>query len=302
MFENLTDLIGNTPLVRIQLDTPAQCYAKLEYLNPGGSIKDRPALYMIEQAEKRGDLKPGGTIIEASTGNQASALAMIGSLKGYRVIITMSEKISREKVKTVEAHGAEVLIYPQTNSLDDPQSYRSHAIRIHRQTPNSFMPNQYHNPDNRDAHQLTTGPEIWHQTNGKITHFFAGAGTGGTISGVGRYLKQKNPAITVVAFDSTNSYRATGGRPKPYKIEGMGLDFEPPLMDHNAVDEILTVSDDQMVAMLKLLARKHGILAGLSAAAVAAGVQQYAPNFDEHSCVVMIFGDSGRAYLSKNFY
>jgi len=302
MYENIADAVGNTPLVRVKLDNPARCYAKLEYLNPGGSVKDRSARYMIEEAERRGDLKPGGTIIDASSGNQGIAAAMIGALKGYNVIITVSEKISQEKLKTIKAYGAKVVMCPATAFIDDPQSYHSQAFRIHKETPNSFMPNQYYNTDNRDAHQSSLGPEIWKQTNGTITHFFAGAGTGGTISGVGRYLKKQNPDVKVIALDSVNSYRATGGCPKPYKVEGMGIDFDSPVMDYDVIDEVVTVSDEDAIDMLKLLASKHGLLTGPSSGAVAAGLQKYASNLDENSRAVMIFGDSGRAYLSKDFY
>jgi len=302
MHENVADAIGNTPLVRVTLDNPARCYAKLEYLNPGGSVKDRSTRYMIEQAEKRGDLKPGGTIIDASSGNQGIATAMIGALKGYNVIITVSEKISQEKKKAIEAYGAKTVMCPATAFIEDPDSYHSQAARIHKETPNSFMPNQYYNTDNRDAHQSSLGPEIWKQTNGAVTHFFAGAGTGGTISGVGRSLKEKNPEIKIIALDSANSWRATGGCPKPYKVEGMGIDFDSPVIDYDVIDEVVTVSDEESLDMLKLLATKHGLLVGTSSGAVAAGVQQYASKLDDNSCAVMIFGDSGRAYLSKDFY
>jgi len=301
MYEKLTDAIGNTPLVRVNLDMPGLCYAKLEYLSPGGSVKDRSARYMIEQAERRGNLKPGGTIVDASSGNQGIAAAMIGAIKGYRVIITVSEKISEEKLKTIRAYGAQVVICPATDFIEDPRSYHSTAVRIQKETPNSFMPNQYFNTDNRDAHYQSLGAELWRQTEGKITHFFAGAGTAGTISGVGRYLKEQNPKVTIIALDSNNSYRATKGNPKPYQVEGMGIDFDSPVIDYNVIDEIVEVSDDEALPMLKSLAWSHGLLAGPSSGAVAAGVKKYG-NLTDDSLAVMIFGDSGRAYLSKDFY
>jgi cystathionine beta-synthase len=204
MYKNILDAIGNTPLVQVKYDSPAQIYAKLEYLNPGGSIKDRSALYMIEEAERTGILKPGGTIVDASSGNHGIAVAMIGRVKGYRVIIAVSEKVSDEKKKTLMAYGAEVVVCPPTDFIEDPRSYHSQAKKIHETTPNSFMPNQYFNISNARGHELSTGPEIWKQTEGKITHFIAAAGTSGTISGTGRFLKKQNPNIKVLAVDSIN--------------------------------------------------------------------------------------------------
>ncbi|GAG21794.1 unnamed protein product, partial [marine sediment metagenome] len=256
----------------------------------GGSVKDRSARYMIEQAERRGDLKPGGTIIDASSGNQGIAAAMLGAIKGYRVIVTVSEKISEEKLKAIRAYGAEVVMCPPTDFIEDPRSYHSTAVRIQQETPNSFMPNQYFNTDNRDGHYSSLGPEVWKQTNGKVTHFFAGAGTAGTISGVGRYLKEQNPDVQIIALDSNNSYRATKGNPKPYKVEGMGIDFDSPVMDYGVIDEIVEASDDESLAMLKTLARSHGLLAGPSSGAVAAGVKKYG-KLTDGDLAVMIFGD-----------
>lgn len=301
-YNNLLDSIGNTPIVKINYDSPATIYAKLEYLNPGGSVKDRSALYMIEEAERTGLLKPGGTIIDASSGNQGIASAMIGALKGYKVIIAVSEKISKEKMDTIRAYGAQVVMCPPTDYLEDPRSYHSTALTIHKETPNSFMPNQYFNLSNAKAHYTLLGPELWEQTEGKITHFFACAGTGGTISGAGRYLKEKNPNIKVIAIDAATSYRSTKGNPKPYKIEGIGVDFESPVLNYSVIDEFLTVTDDNALGMLKVLAQKHGLLAGLSSGAAAAAVQEYARTMKPTDVGVMIFGDSGRAYLTKGFY
>ena len=301
-YQNLVDAIGNTPLVKIALDVPVTVYAKMEYLNPGGSVKDRSARHMIEQAEQHGLLKPGGTIIDASSGNQGIATAMIGAFKGYKVIITVSEKISQEKLQAIKAYGAQVVMCPPTPFIDDPESYHSKATELHHNTPNSFMPNQYYNPENAFAHYKSLGPEIWQQTNGTITHFFAGAGTGGTISGVGNYLKERNSNIKIIAVDSCNSYRATKGNPKPYQVEGMGIDFDSPVIDYSVIDDILEVSDDNALAMLKTLASKHGFLVGPSSGAVAWATQEYAKKLNQDACAVMIFGDSGRAYLTKNFY
>lgn len=302
MYNTLLESIGNTPLVKIFHTLPTNIFAKLEYLNPGGSIKDRSALYMIEWAEKNGVLKPGMTIIDASSGNHGIAVAMIGAAKGYQVIICASEKSSKEKINTIKAYGAQVRTFPPTDHLEHPNSYHSQAVRLHRETPNSFMPNQYFNTVNRDGHYHSLGPEIWKQTDGKITHFFAGAGTGGTISGAGAYLKEKNPAIKVLAIDSNNSYRATGGNPKPYCLEGMGIDFDSPVLNKQIIDEYLEVSDDQGITMLQQLAINQGLLVGPSSGAVAWAAHEYAKQMKPTDVGIIIFGDSGRAYLSKNWY
>lgn len=302
MHTSVLTAIGNTPLVKIPFNCPATFYAKLEYLNPGGSVKDRSALYMIEQAEKTGMLKPGGTIIDASSGNQGIATAMIGAAKGYKVIITVSEKISAEKRDTIKAYGAKVVMCPATDFIEDHDNYHATAVRLHKETPNSFMPNQYFNLDNARAHYHCLGPEIWRQTNGTVTHFFAGAGTGGTISGAGKFLKKQNSDVNVIAVDAATSFRATNGCPKPYKVEGMGIDWDSPVLDENVIDEFVPVSDDDALGMLKYLAHEHGILAGPSSGAVAYGAQEYGKNLGPDDIVVMIFGDSGRAYLTKGFY
>lgn len=302
MHSSLLHAIGNTPLVKIDLHTPAQVYAKLEYLNPGGSVKDRSSLFMIEQAERLGLLKPGGTLIDASSGNQGIATAMIGAIKGYKVIITFPEKNSKEKLETLKAYGAEVIICPATSHLEDPHSYHSQALKIQAQTPNSFMPNQYFNLANAQAHYASLGPEIWKQTNGKITHFIAAAGTGGTISGAGKYLKEQNPCIKVLAVDSNNSYRSTQGHPQPYKLEGIGVDFDSPVLNHDVIDEFILAPDDVSIEMLQHLARNHGLLVGPSSGAVAYAASQYCKTLKPDDLAVIIFGDSGRAYLTKNFY
>jgi cystathionine beta-synthase len=300
--------IGNTPLILLNdkkehKGEQPSLYAKLEYLNPGGSVKDRSALYMIEYAEKNGLLKPGGTIIDASSGNQGIAVAMIGAAKGYKVIITMSEKSSVEKVETVKAYGAQVIICPSTPFIADPDNYHARAVALHKSMENSFMPNQYFNPINAQAHYSSLGPELWAQTNGQITHFFAGAGTGGTVSGVGRYLKEKNPKVTVFAVDSDTSFRSTNGNPKPYKLEGIGIDWDgSPVLDHSVIDEFVPVSDKNAIDTLKMLASKRGLLVGPSSGAVAYAAFEFAKRCPKDAVIAMIFGDSGRAYLTKGFY
>lgn len=301
-YKNLLETIGNTPIIRVPFNSPATVLAKLEYLNPGGSLKDRSALYMIEHAEKTGTLKPGGTIIEASSGNQGIAAAMIGACKGYKVIITVSEKFSPEKVNTLRAYGAQVVVCPPTSFLEDPNSYHSTAVRLQKETPNSIMLNQYFNPTNALAHYYSLGPEIWNQTEGTITHFIAAAGTCGHSSGAGLFLKEKNPRIKILPVDSAHSWLATKGHPQPYKLEGIGIDFDAPLLKRDIVDEFLTVTDEDAIAMLKTMARTYGLLVGPSSGAVAWATTQYAKNLTEDDVVVMVLGDSGRAYLSKGFY
>lgn len=298
--ENVCEAIGNTPLVRLKIATPAAVYAKLEYMNPGGSIKDRSALFMIEKAEQEGRLKPGGTVIDASSGNHGIAIAMIGAAKGYRVIITTTKKCSREKLQTLKAFGAEVVICDYVDDMSDPKSYHSTAVRLSNETPGAVFLNQYMNPDNSLAHYSCTGPEIWRQTDGKITHFFAAAGTSGTVSGTGKYLKERNPGIKVIAFDTKNSYYSTKGHPKPYKIEGMGIDFDTPVLMEQYIDEIIGIEDDPAFAAIGPTAAETGIFGGLSAGAVFYGVEVYAKQHMKAGDLgVAVLGDSGRAYLSK---
>lgn len=302
MFDSMLHAVGNTPLVKVNFDTPASMYAKLEFFNPSNSVKDRSALYMIEYAEKHGLLKPGGTIVDASSGNHGIAVAMIGCLKGYKVIMTVSSKISQEKLQTIKAYGADVIVCKPTAFIEDPESYHSRAVAIQKNTPNSFMPNQYFNVVNAEGHYRSLGPEIWEQTEGKVTHFFAGAGTGGTISGAGKYLKEQNPNIKVIAVDAANSLFSTKGDPKPYKVEGIGIDFDSPVLNKSVIDEIIPVKDEDALPMLKTLAKEHGILAGMSSGAVAYVAREYAKKLGPNDLAVMIFGDSGRAYLTKDLY
>lgn len=300
--KTLLNSIGNTPLVKIFSEFPTNIFAKLEYLNPGGSIKDRSAKFMVEWAEKEGILKPGMTIIDASSGNHGIALAMIGSAKGYKVIICSMDKHSKEKINTMKAYGATVLTFPSTNALEDPNSYHSQAVKLAQETPNSHMPNQYCNKLNATAHYHDIGPEIWKQTQGKITHLIAAAGTGGTISGAGKFLKEMNPNIQVIGVDAANSFRSTKGNPKPYKLEGMGVDSDSVVLDNSVIDQFIEVSDDQGIGMMKELAKKHGFLVGPSSGAVAYAAYTYAKNLKPDDVAISIFGDSGRAYLSKNYY
>lgn len=301
-YPTLLEAIGSTPLIKIPFDTPATILAKLEYLNPGGSVKDRSALYMIEQAEKDGRIKPGGTLIDASSGNHGIALAMIGAAKGYKVIIIVSEKISAEKQATLKAYGAQVVVCKPTEFIDDEMSYHNQAKKIAANTPNSFMPNQYYNIENRHAHATLLGPEIFKQTDGTITHFFGGTGTGGTVSGVGSYLKEKNSEIQVYGIDSVNSLRATNGNPKPYAIEGIGIDFHSDVIDYKVINELIAVTDQEATDSMNLLAKQYGLLVGPSSGAVMAGFLKKITTLKKNDTVVLTFSDSGRAYLSKNFF
>lgn len=295
----ILELIGNTPLAQLDLGLEATILAKLEYLNPGGSVKDRSALFMIEDAERKGLLKPGGTIVEASSGNQGIALAMIGAVKGYNVIITVPDRTSDEKIATLRAYGAKVFVCPDTDSLDDPQGYHPKAHELAKTIPNSFMPNQYHNQLNPQAHYSTTGPEIWKQTNGAITHLFVGAGSCGTISGTGRYLKEQNPNVKIIGIDAaTSAY--SNPNPTSYETEGIGIDTDDNL-DTSVVDHIIPVADKDVFAMTKKVAREHGLLVGLSSGAVLHGLFSYQEHLQKSDVAVVVFADSGRAYLKKAF-
>lgn len=299
--KTVLDVIGDTPLVKLNYSRfVCPVYAKLEMLNPGGSFKDRTGLKMIEYAEKNGLLKPGGTIIEASSGNQGIALAMIGAVKKYQVIITVSKKISKEKLKTLKAFGAKVKIYQPTKNLADPKSYYMQAKRLAEKIPGAYWTNQYHGPSNPATHYNWTGPEIWKQTRGKITHFFAAAGSTGTVMGIGRYLKEQNSKIKVIAVDAANSF-FSNKNPKPYKVEGLGIDYTPKFFDKNFVDEFFTATDEEAFENCRQLAKTQGILAGGSSGAVVHVLFQYSDRFKKSDLVVALLADSGKAYLSKIF-
>ncbi len=308
--KSVLDSIGNTPLVKlnkISKGTPANIYVKLEFLNPAGSVKDRMALYMVEDAEKRGLLKPGGTIVENSSGNTGAALAMIAAIKGYKCIITMPDKMSDEKKNLMRAFGAEVVVTPTDVPADSPESYYSVARRIASETPNSFYPDQYNNPQNIEAHYHTTGPEIWRQTDGEIDIFVCGIGTGGTLSGAGRYLKRKKPDIKIIAVDPIGSvfydYFKTGKLPETrvYKVEGIGEDYLVKAVDFSIIDDIIQVNDDVSFLTGRRLCREEGIFAGGSSGSAVWAALEIAKKLDKPANIVVILPDSGSRYLSKMY-
>src|SRR5512140_157886 len=314
VYDSIVGVIGKTPLVklgRVARHVPPTIYAKLENLNPGGSVKDRVGLYIIEQAEKRGELKPGGTVVEATSGNTGVGLAIAAALKGYKTIFVMPDKMSNEKILLLRAYGAKVVITPTAVGPEDPRSYYEVAKRFARETPNAILANQYHNPDNPKTHELFTGPEIWEQTDGKLTDIVIGMGTGGTISGLGRYLKSKNPNIRIVGVDIQGSILyeiwqnkgriPEGAYPKTYKVEGIGEDFLPSTTDIHVVDDIVRVNDRESFLAARQLVRQEGIFAGGSSGSALAGALKYAAKLPADRIVVVIFPDSGSRYLSK-FY
>ena len=298
--DSVLGLIGNTPLVRmsrIGRGLRPAILAKLEHLNPGGSVKDRIGLVMIEDAERRGLLKPGGTIVEPTSGNTGVALAMAAAIKGYRLICTMSEKMSQEKRDLLRAYGAEVVICPTAVPPEHPESYYRVAERLAKEIPGGFQPNQYYNPGNPEAHYRTTGPEIWEQTDGKVTHLVMGVGTGGTVSGAGKYLKEKSAKVQVVGADPEGSIYT--GDIHPYKTEGIGEDFYPGTFDPSLVDRWFRVSDRDGLLTARRITREEGILAGGSAGTAMFAALELAKELDESAVIVVLFADSGRSYLSK---
>ena len=306
--ENILQVIGHTPMVRLNRighGIRPMLLAKLEYLNPGGSVKDRIGLAMLEAAEREGRIKPGGTIIEGTSGNTGMGLALAAAIKGYQCIFTMPDKMSQEKIDALRALGAEVIVTPTQVDHHDPRSYHSVALRLSREIPNSVFPNQYQNPANTDAHYETTGPEIWEQTEGRVTHAVIGVGTGGTITGVARFLKEKNPNVRIIGVDPQGSIFAelfrTGRKPQPqpYKVEGIGQDEMPGNVDFSVIDEIYPVSDKDAFVRTRLLARTEGIFAGGSAGAVLHIALKIAENLKETDVIVIIVPDSGTRYLSK---
>jgi cystathionine beta-synthase len=309
----ILDAIGHTPLVRINRLThgviDAEVYAKIETFNPGNSIKDRMAVKMIEDAERAGLLKPGGTIIEGTSGNTGMGLAIVAIVKGYKCIFTTTDKQSKEKVDALKAFGAEVIVCPTDVDPEDPRSYYSVSSRLERETPNAWKANQYDNLSNSRAHYEQTGPEIWEQTNGRITHLVSGVGTGGTICGVGRYLKEQNPRITMLGIDTYGSvfkkYKETGVFDKneiyPYSTEGIGEDFLPKNVDFDLIDHFEKVTDKDAAIMTRRIVREEGIFAGNSAGAAMAGLMQLRDRFKSGDVVVVIFHDHGSRYLGKMF-
>ena len=311
-YNNILETIGNTPLVklnRITKDIPATVLAKIETTNPGNSIKDRMALKMIEDAERDGRLKPGGTIIEGTSGNTGMGLAIAAVIKGYKCIFTSTDKQSKEKFDALRAFGAEVIVCPTNVDPEDPRSYYSVSSRLEREVPNSWKPNQYDNPSNTQANYEQTGPEIWAQTEGKITHLVVGVGTGGTVSGTAKYLKEKNPNIQVLGIDTYGSvfkkYKETGIFDKdeiyPYITEGIGEDFLPENVDFSLIDHFEKVTDKEAALMTREIARREGIFAGNSSGAAVAGALQMKDRFKEGDVVVIIFPDHGSRYMAKMY-
>ncbi len=312
IYDNILDTMGNTPLVRLNRLTRGlrcQIVAKVEYFNPGGSVKDRIGITIIEDAERNGLLKPGGTIVEATSGNTGVGLAMAAILKGYKCVFVMPDKMSDEKIRVLRAYGARVVVTPTNVEPEDPRSYYSVAKQIVDETPNSILANQYHNPINPQTHYDTTGPEIWRQTAGKIDVFVTGMGTGGTITGVARYLKQMNPKIQIVGVDPVGSilhdYFYTGKmtEAQTYKTEGIGEDFIPSNYDFSVIDDMVRVSDKETMLMTRRVVREEGIFAGNSCGAAVAGAIKYANERDlgPEKMVVVLLPDNGSRYLSKVF-
>jgi len=311
-YNNILETIGNTPMVRLNKITkeiPATVLAKVETTNPGNSIKDRMAIKMIEDAEKDGRLKPGGTIIEGTSGNTGMGLAIAAVLKGYKCIFTTTDKQSKEKVDALRAFGAEVIVCPTNVEPEDPRSYYSVSSRLEKEVPNSWKPNQYDNLSNSQAHYESTGPEIWEQTEGKVTHVVIGAGTGGTICGTGKYLKEKNPAIQMLGIDTYGSvfkkYKETGifdkGEIYPYITEGIGEDFLPKNVNFDLIDHFEKVTDRDAAIMTRRIPREEGIFVGNSSGSALAGLLQMKDRFKKGDVVVVIFPDHGSRYMGKMF-
>ncbi|MBI3252470.1 MAG: cysteine synthase A [Candidatus Omnitrophica bacterium] len=299
---DVLELIGNTPMVRLRKvvgKNDAAIFAKLEMFNPGGSVKDRIALNMVEQAEKKGILKPGSVIVEPTSGNTGIGLAIVGAVKGYRVILTMPEAMSQERIQILQSFGAEVVL---TSARDGMVGAVEKAREIVASTKDAFMPQQFMNPDNPAAHRKTTAREILRDTDGTIDAFVAGVGTGGTITGVGEVLKKHNPKIRIVAVEPKNSSVLSGGKPGPHMIQGIGAGFVPDVLDREVIDEILTVDDHESYQMAKRLTREEGIFAGLSCGAACIGALKTAKSLGNGKTVVVVFPDSGERYLSVEPY
>jgi cystathionine beta-synthase len=309
-YDNILETIGNTPLVKLNKVTggiSATLLAKIEFFNPAGSVKDRMAIFMIEEAAKRGLIKPGGTIVENTSGNTGAALAMYASVKGYKIIFTIPDKMSEEKINRLKAFGAKVVICPTDVPADSPESYYETAKRIAKETPNSYLVNQYHNEKNVEAHYKLTGPEIWAQTEGKIDYFVAGIGTGGTISGVGKFLKEKDPKIKVIGVDPIGSvyynYFKDGTliEPKVYMVEGIGEDMLCKCVHFDVIDDIIQINDKEAFQMARRLAREEGIFAGGSSGGAVHAALKVAKDAKKDEIIVVILPDTGHNYLSKIF-
>ncbi len=301
--DSLVELVGNTPLVRLarfSAGVAPTLIAKVEYLNPGGSVKDRIALAMVTAAEDAGLLRPGGTLVEPTSGNTGAGLAIVAAQRGYKCVFVMPDKMSQEKIDLLRAYGAEVVVCPTAVEPDDPRSYYRTADRLTGEIAGAFQPNQYWNAANPQAHYRSTGPEIWQQTNGEIDVFVAGIGTGGTISGVGRYLKERNPDITVVGADPEGSLYS-GDQAYPYLVEGVGEDFIPGTFDPSVVDRYITVSDRNSFLTTRRLAREEGLLVGGSCGLAAWAALEVAAELPADARIVVLLPDSGRGYLSKIF-
>ena len=302
--ESVLELIGETPLVRLsrlQPELRTTLVAKVEFLNPGGSVKDRPAVAMIDAAERDGKLRPGGTIVEPTSGNTGLGLAMVAALRGYKVIAVMPDKMSREKIDTLRAFGAEVVVCPTQVPPESPQSYYRVADRLTEEIDGAFQPNQYFNQANPEAHYRSTGPELWRQTRGRVTHLVVAVGTGGTITGVGRYLKEQDPGIEVIGADPEGSIYS-GGPVHPYRVEGIGEDFWPETLDREVIDRYVTVSDRDSFLMARRLVAREGLFAGGSAGTALFAAIEIARGLDDpQAMVATIVPDGGRPYVSKVF-
>lgn len=287
---------------------PHRFFGKVEYLNPGLSVKDRVALAIVDGAEERGEIKAGGTLVEATSGNTGVGLAMIAAVRGYKAVFTMPEKVSKEKQDTLRGYGAEVIVTPNGVEPDDPRSHYSVAKKIASETPGAFYTNQYHNQDNTNQHYKTTGPEIWEQMDGKVDLFVAGAGTGGTITGVGRYLKEKNSDVKIVCNDPEGSilydlfyHGEVRNPPAPYHVEGIGEDMFPECLNFDYIDDFIRVNDKEAFLLCRDITRKEGLMIGPSCASALAGAIKYSEKLEKPSNIVVMFADNGSKYLTKTF-